>query len=64
MWYTGILKWLGALIIDKIIGALIAYGKRLLEERKTNEEIKKKVKNLRVARSEEEIRDAIHNINL
>ena len=59
-----ILATIVSIIVDKIIGAIVAYGKKLLEERKTNEEIKKKVKRLRSARSEEEIRDAINNINL
>lgn len=53
-----------SILVDKIIGALVAFGKRKIEERKTNEEIKKKVKRLRAARSEEEIRDAVNNINL
>lgn len=57
-------KWLAGVLIDKIIAAAIAYYKRLNEERKTNEQIKKRVKQLRQARTEEEIRDAVNNINL
>ena len=52
------------IIVDRIIAAVVAWFKRKTEERKTNEEVKKKVKRLREARSEEEIRDAINNINL
>lgn len=63
MW-TRLATAIASMLVDKLFKAVMAWLTRWYEERKTNEEIKKKVKRLRAARSEEEIRDAINNINL
>lgn len=55
---------IASLIIDKIIGVVMAWIKEETEKRKTRKEIDKKVKELREAKTHEEIRDSIRNLNL
>ena len=61
------LKWLAALIIDKLLTKLIEFGKELLqkkseqiEDRKDSAELIEKVKN---AKTDQEIDDALDDLS-
>ncbi len=59
-----IVKYLGLPLLEKLGKYLIDFGQRLIEEHRIRKEIARKAKELKNAKSPEEIRRAIRNINL
>lgn len=63
-WIVTFGKWLMPLILKELAAAFKNYLKRKNEERKTIKELKHKIKGLKDAETQEEIRAAIRNLNI
>jgi formate-dependent nitrite reductase cytochrome c552 subunit len=61
-WLLGIFKMIASLLVEKLVVAIKDYAKEKYEERKTNQEVKQAVKELREAQSENDIRSAIRKL--
>jgi len=61
-WLLSIFKMIASLLVEKLVVAIKDYAKEKYEERKTNQEVKQAVKELREAQSEDDIRSAIRKL--
>lgn len=61
-WLLSILKMIASLLVEKLVVAIKDYASEKIEERKTSEEVKAKVKELRESKTEDEIRAALRDL--
>ena len=63
-WLATIARWLAPLLVKELVAAFRQWLKEREETRKTVEEVKQKIKELKNAKTQEEIRKAIRDINI